>query len=438
ALEEDDSSQSLANNEAICDLYSTYRSPPMCFHHSNYSDTLKKNIVSVLQQRQNGLVNLNRCSNTRFELCDSHTFCGQFTDDGAKFVNACQDHCIRLYNTCDSKTFTKMKEVEVNDVGWSIIDTAFSPLGDYVAYSCWTPYIYLVKLNDDTEHYPLIRPLKLDLMGYSHFCLFSLQFSKDSSEIVGGGKDACVYVYDLEKQKRTLRAHDADVNAVRFADASSTILFSGSDDGLISIWDRRALKESSPKPVGNFAGHSHGITFIDSRGDTRYMISNSKDQSIKLWDMRRFANNEATEFSTGQKYIIAGSADGCVYIYDILTGKVECRLKVNDDRRYRGRDENIIRDVAWHPYENYIVSTSWSNSRAHIRWSHSNDHDTSDSETLSRDVRLVSVQSESRSSMGRSSISAIRDYLLRAISFGAYDDEEEDDDEEFEEDAEQE
>lgn len=29
--------------------------------------------------------------------------------------------------------------------------------------------------------------------------------------------------------------------------------------------------------------------------DTRYLISNSKDQSIKLWDMRRFADESTIE-----------------------------------------------------------------------------------------------------------------------------------------------
>jgi WD repeat-containing protein 23 len=31
--------------------------------------------------------------------------------------------------------------------------------------------------------------------------------------------------------------------------------------------------------------------------DTRYLISNSKDQSIKLWDMRRFADGLAVDRS---------------------------------------------------------------------------------------------------------------------------------------------
>ena len=31
------------------------------------------------------------------------------------------------------------------------------------------------------------------------------------------------------------------------------------------------------------------------QGDGRYLITNSKDQSVKLWDMRRFSSSEATQ-----------------------------------------------------------------------------------------------------------------------------------------------
>jgi len=36
-----------------------------------------------------------------------------------------------------------------------------------------------------------------------------------------------------------------------------------------------------------------GVTFIEPRGDGRHLLSNSKDQSIKLWDVRRFSGEEA-------------------------------------------------------------------------------------------------------------------------------------------------
>ena len=59
------------------------------------------------------------------------------------------------------------------------------------------------------------------------------------------------------------------------------------------VWDRRTLNEDYPEPVGVLAGHADGITYLDSKGDARYLISNSKDQTIKLWDMRRFSSKDA-------------------------------------------------------------------------------------------------------------------------------------------------
>lgn len=55
------------------------------------------------------------------------------------------------------------------------------------------------------------------------------------------------------------------MNAVAFADGSSQLLFSGSDDALCKVWDRRTLREDRPQPVGHLAGHRDGITFIHSK-----------------------------------------------------------------------------------------------------------------------------------------------------------------------------
>jgi len=146
--------------------------------------------------------------------------------------------------------------------------------------------------------------------------------------------------------------------------------------------------------MGKFVGHRHGITYINPKvgraplsaveahlvgpelmwynepgggvialqGDGRYLITNGKDQTIKLWDMRHMARSNAPELrqsaydyrfmapsiaperlpplpddtslntyrghrvvrtlirakfspamSTGQQYIYSGSADGNIY-----------------------------------------------------------------------------------------------------------------------------
>jgi WD repeat-containing protein 23 len=95
-------------------------------------------------------------------------------------------------------------------------------------------------------------------------------------------------VHDIETQKSTLRipGHNDDVNAVCFGDTSSPhILYSGSDDTLIKVWDRRSMGDS--REAGVFVGHTEGLTYVDSKGDGRYVLSNGKDQTMKLWDLRK-------------------------------------------------------------------------------------------------------------------------------------------------------
>ncbi len=52
------------------------------------------------------------------------------------------------------------------------------------------------------------------------------------------------------------------------------------------VWDRRALGRGA-KPAGVLVGHSEGLTHLDSKGDGRYLLSNSKDQTARLWDVRK-------------------------------------------------------------------------------------------------------------------------------------------------------
>lgn len=65
--------------------------------------------------------------------------------------------------------------------------------------------VYLVKLNE-YQCPPNIIPLNLRPTSNS-FSIFSLQYSVDGSEIICGSNDTCVYIFDLEKQKRTLRVN---------------------------------------------------------------------------------------------------------------------------------------------------------------------------------------------------------------------------------------
>lgn len=333
------------------------------------------------------------------KACYNHkAFCGKYSEDGNVFMTACQDARIRVYNTENDMKLVKC--ITAKDVGWSVLDTAFSSDGRYAAYSSWSDCIHMCSIHGESD---IHEALRID-PGEHSFCIFSLMFSSDNQEVLGGANDGHIYVYDTEIRKRTLKiyAHDDDVNTVRFANESSHILFSGGDDGLCKVWDRRTLREQNPKPVGTMAGHSDGITFIDSKGDSRYFISNCKDQTLKLWDVRKFSDPStisetkkivssmrwdyrwekaprkrskgvkgdssvmtyaghcilhtlircrfSPEFNTGQRFIYTGCATGCVVVYDVLTGQQVCKLDGHG---------SCVRDVDWHPNKNIVMSTSW-------------------------------------------------------------------------------
>ncbi|KAF5293504.1 hypothetical protein FQA39_LY02989 [Lamprigera yunnana] len=253
----------------------------------------------------------NRFLPNEISILDSYSgkaFCGIYSKDGEYFITASQDRQIRLYKSGD-ESYNCVNSFYARDVGWSIIDVAFSPDREHFVYSTWSSscmYIYKNSYISSTSflvHQCSVlgdsesqEPLCLVNTG-RRFCVFSVIFSSDGKEILGGANDGFIYVYDRQSNRRSLRirAHEYDVNSVAFADDTSHIIYSGGDDGLIKVWDRRTLSETNPKPVGVLAGHMDGITFIDSRGDGRHLISNSKDQSIKLWDVRIFSEQSAAE-----------------------------------------------------------------------------------------------------------------------------------------------
>lgn len=159
------------------------------------------------------------------------------------------------------------------------------------------------------------------------------------------------------------------------------------------------------RPCALFVGHQAGLTFVTTKDDGRFVLSNGKDQFIKLWDARKctsmsaypsvkkpprdrnfdyrgqdyphLASVGAREFhddsvvtyggahetlqtlirayfspmyTTGQKYVYCGSSDGRCVIYNVLTAKVVESL---------AEHRSPVRDVSWHPYGNFLTTSSW-------------------------------------------------------------------------------
>ncbi|KIW50079.1 hypothetical protein PV05_11700 [Exophiala xenobiotica] len=231
---------------------------------------------------------------------DSRAYSGQFSDDGNFFFSCTQNFKVRMYDTSNPYEWRYYKTVDYPFGQWTITDATLSPDNRWLAYSSIRHTVCLAPTDpgDHSEHTLLDftnfapgsghgRPT-YGYMGRHGFGIWSLRFSGDGREIVAGTSDHSVVVYDIERRQSTVRLtnHEDDVNAVCFGDKSSPhILYSGSDDQTLRVWDRRSMADG--RPAGIFVGHTEGLTYVDSKGDGRYVLSNGKDQMMKLWDLRR-------------------------------------------------------------------------------------------------------------------------------------------------------
>ena len=359
------------------------------------------------------------------ERFNSWVYCGQFFRDGEYFLCACQSGNITVYRVgTGEEGMTMENSYMCRDVQWSITDMKLSPDSRHIAYSSWSGNVHLIPFQDTSGGTELCLPLS-DAMSsfYYALCAFSLSFSADGKELIAGTNDGKVIIYDLQSDtKAVIVGHATDVNSISFSDQTNHVIYSAADDGILKIWDRRILNESNPEPVSVFVGHVHGITFHDSKGDFRYLLTNSKDQSIKLWDTRRPSQTSSVEdaqrvvrinsqmwdyrqfsnvapgYGTEKchQYLMKkretferAEVDDSVQSYTghsvsttllrarfspaystlqkyIYTGSVTGKLYIYDVlsgdivfQSKRGQcHSHIVRDVSWHPYEPMIFTSS--------------------------------------------------------------------------------
>ncbi|PHH77125.1 hypothetical protein CDD82_3655 [Ophiocordyceps australis] len=377
----------------------------------------KKRVARRLLERELGIGNLGQRKRNSDILAQSMipasvveqvihyedpVYSGQFSDDGNFFFSCCQDFKVRMYDTSNPYQWKHYKTALYPWGQWTLTDASLSPDNRWLAYTSIQSIVSIAPTDpmDTGDAYTLEldtgegTPGNQAWAGHRSFGIWSIRFSGDGRELVAGTSANSIVIYDIESRRvlHHVRGHDDHVNAVCFADKSSPhILFSGSDDAVIKVWDRRSM--GSGHEAGAFVGHLEGLTYIDSKDDGRYILSNGKDQSMKLWDLRmakssaQFSqeapgrryiggnfdyrresydeewwephpqDNSVVTFrghnifrtlirchfspraSTDSRYVYSGSADGNVYIWNLdatLAGKIKVKEATYGTRRRDG------------------------------------------------------------------------------------------------------
>jgi DDB1- and CUL4-associated factor 11 len=222
---------------------------------------------------------------------DACVFSGQFSDDGNFFYACGKDFKVRMYDTSNPHAWRHYKTVSYPGGQWTLTDGSLSRDNRWLAYTSISSIVCLAPTNPDDHGEPYTMNLRRGTR-MPDYGIWSVRFSGDGRELVAGTNAKCVVVYDIESRTviNEIRGHHDDVNAVCFADSSSPFVFySGSDDTVVKVWDRRDLHTN--REAGVFIGHIEGITYLDSKDDGRYLLSNGKDQSMRLWDCRKMMSS---------------------------------------------------------------------------------------------------------------------------------------------------
>ncbi|XP_069831624.1 autophagy-related protein 16-1 isoform X3 [Dendropsophus ebraccatus] len=195
--------------------------------------------------------------------------------------------------------------------------------------------------------------LRHTLTGHSGKVL-SAKFLLDNARIVSGSHDRTLKLWDLRNKVciKTVFAGSSCNDIV----CTEQCVMSGHFDKKIRFWDIRT--ECIVREL-ELQGR---ITALDLNPERTELLSCSRDDLIKIIDLRANAVRQTFSaqgfkcgsdwtrviFSPDGRYVAAGSAEGSLYFWNVMTGKVEKILGK--------QHSSSINAVAWSPSGAYVVS----------------------------------------------------------------------------------
>jgi WD40 repeat protein len=101
-------------------------------------------------------------------------------------------------------------------------------------------------------------------------------------EVAIGFSDCYIRVFDISdyREKYAWKAHENSIFSVGYSPEGS-LLFSGSRDARLKVWDSRA----GYTQVAEVVAHMYAINHLDFSPDSKHFVTCSMDKSIKVWDL---------------------------------------------------------------------------------------------------------------------------------------------------------
>jgi len=279
-----------------------------------------------------------------FQVDQVETNCIAFSPSGTIFGTGGTDCIIKVWDN----TGTKKQHLMGSEK--AVMSVAFSPDEEFVI-GCSSDRVARIWSTKST---------KIQHWLSGHFDkVYTAQFFQDSKKAITGSLDRTLKIWDLQKSFciRTIFGYSACNHvAVHF---SGSIAVSGHADHNLRFWDTR-----NGDNLYHLTGiHTGQVTSVTFSPDGNTLLTNSRDNSLKLVDLRTYkvlrtffhdnfqnsTNWSRACFSSDGNYISAGTNSGSVYIWNTFSGTRDFRLT---DILHK----NPVTCVTWNP-NGYQVGT---------------------------------------------------------------------------------
>nr|WP_228036213.1 WD40 repeat domain-containing protein [Microcystis sp. LEGE 00066] len=268
--------------------------------------------------------------------------CLTFSQDGKLLASAGDDGNILIWEWRKNQKFSLTKKID--KVFEDDINKMFGDLEEGISNIFGNKGgIAIPKINDMFSKSPQVKVLEIDdiFPRHRHKRINSVAFSPCQGFLVSGGDDQTLRIWSLETKKliSTLTGHQDKVTAVA-VHPDGEIIASGSEDKTVKIW---SVKTGETRFT--LQGHSDKVLTVKFSQNGQLLASGGgeNDKTVIIWNLGEkssitlkghsdwFGGILSVDFGSNNKFLVSGSKDKTIKIWDIKRGTEVKTLSEHSD-----------------------------------------------------------------------------------------------------------
>jgi Prp8 binding protein len=284
---------------------------------------------------------------------DGEIYCGKFAPDGRSFISAGFDRHIMYWDVFGE--CTNYHQIPHAHKG-AILDLQFGQEGET---------IFTAASDQTVGMFDYITGTRIKRMKGHGGIVNSVHPARRGEPLVASASDDnTIKIWDTRRKGPIddLRCK-YQMTAVSFNDTSDQVICAGIDN-IVKIYDRRAQKVQT-----EMKGHNDTVTSMSLSNCGSFILTNSMDNSLRVWDIRPFVTKDRmTKMFIGHKHnfeknllkcawspddqkVTCGSADRFVYVWDVQSRSLQYKLpghigSVNEVQFYPDVKDPIVASCA--------------------------------------------------------------------------------------------